>query len=396
MKSSCTSRHISTGRWLLIVAAVFTAVSCSTTSRLEQGDVLYTGVKKLNYQESQVKIDGDVKNQIFEAINVKPNNPLYSPYYRTPFPIGLWVYNHWDENSTGLKGWLYKQLVARPVLISRVRPDTRVDMINTLLRNNGYFSSSASYVLNTNKRNPKKASITYNVNVGTPHTLGRIDYLDYNLPVSNIIDSCARLSQYYQTGSRYCLDSLNAERISIANTLRNSGYYYFRPEYIEYVADSVTNPGTVNIRMVKASNVPNRALQRFVTNDVIVTVWGADGGGVPDTIEAKNCTLVKMAPVNINDRLIPECIRSRRGRPFRVANMDRTQVKLSSMGIFSSIDMQVVDTDSTTADGDGMLDLKVNCILDQPITASIEVQGTSKSNSFLGPGLQAGITHNNL
>ena len=393
------NRLLTTNKILLLALAaiaMLAVASCSTTSRIEQGDQLYTGVKKLNYQEKQAKLDADVKDQIFEAINVKPNNPLYSPYYRTPFPIGLWVYNHWDEHSRGLKGWLYKQLVAQPVLIRRVRPATRVDMINTLLRNNGYFTSTASYQLNVNKKNAKKASITYNVNVGKPHVLGQISYLNASTPLGDIIDSCARLSQYYRTGSRYCLDSLNAERISITNVLRNKGYYYFRPEYIEYVADSVTNPGHVNIQMVKAANVPNRALQRFLTNRVIVTVWGPEGGGVPDTIETKRCTLVKMEPVHINDRLIPECIRSRKGRPFRVGNMDRTQVKLSSMGIFSSIDMQVDDPDSTTADGDGLLNLRVNCTLDRPLSTSIELQGTSKSNSFIGPGLQAGVTHNNL
>ena len=142
---------------MCIAVATLTLAACSTTSRLGSGETLYTGVKELKYkQDDSVKIATDVQDAIFTTINVKPNNPLYSPYYRTPFPIGLWVYNHWDENSTGLKGWLYKKLVAEPKLISYVRPATRVDMINTLLRNNGYFGSSAKYTLNYSKSNRKK------------------------------------------------------------------------------------------------------------------------------------------------------------------------------------------------------------------------------------------------
>ena len=144
---------------ILFFTTVIVLVSaCSTTSKLAEGEVLYTGVKKVQYNElDNVKIESSVKDQIFSSINVKPNNPLYSPYYRTPFPIGLWVYNHWDEKSKGLKGWLYKKLVARPVLISRVRPATRVNMIDQLLHDNGYFDSKSSYTLNYSEKNPKKA-----------------------------------------------------------------------------------------------------------------------------------------------------------------------------------------------------------------------------------------------
>ena len=73
----------------LVLAAVVTlmAASCSTTKKLGENDVLYTGVKRLKYHEDSVKVDEGVKTDIFTAINVRPNNPLYSPYLRTPFPI---------------------------------------------------------------------------------------------------------------------------------------------------------------------------------------------------------------------------------------------------------------------------------------------------------------------
>ncbi len=373
------------------------AVACSTTARLGSGETLYTGVKKLDYvQDDSVKIAADVQDAIFTTINVKPNNPLYSPYYRTPLPIGLWVYNHWDENSTGLKGWLYKKLVADPKLISHVRPGTRVDMINTLLRNNGYFGSSAKYALNYNKKNKKKASITYTVRVHKPYVLGQIKPLGSNTPVGDFIDSCARVNHYYQSGNRYCLDSLNQVRIDITNALRNSGFYFFRPEYIQYLADSVTTRGVINMQMTKASNVPNSALVRYYVNDVTVTVFNYKAGGTPDTTLTPRCTLVKYDPIRVRDASVLSCIRSRKGRPFKVGNMDRMQVQLSNLGIFSNVDMRVTPLDSTDDNGNGLLDLAINCTLDRPLEANVQVQGAYKSNSFLGPGLKAGVTHKNL
>lgn len=374
-----------------------TLAACSTTQRLAEGEVLYNGVKKVQYNEiDSIAIESSVKDQIFSSINVKPNNPLYSPYYRTPFPIGLWVYNHWDENSTGLKGWLYKKLVAKPVLISRVRPDTRVNMVNQVLHDNGYFDSKSSYTLNYSDKNPKKAKITYKVDLKSPYTLGTITYLPEDSHLNHLIDSIAKTDNYLQTGNRYCADSLNAVRISITNELRNRGYYFFRPEYLEYLADSVTQKRVINMQLIKAANIPNQASTRYLAGDVKVTVENFTGEGIPDTTIARNCIVIKKQPVHINDKLIPSCIRWRKGRPFRVGNMDLIQMYLARTGIFSNISMQAVTIDSARNDEYGVIDLLVSCTLDKPMEVKVEAKGTTKTSSFIGPGLGVGIKHKNI
>lgn len=379
----------------LVLTAIVTA--CSTTSRLAEGEVLYTGVKAIQYNKlDSVEINSDVKDLIFNAVNVKPNNPLYSPYIRSPFPIGLWVYNHWDENSKGIKGWLYKKLVTRPVLISRVRPETRVNMIDELLRNNGYFGSQSSYTLNYSDTNKKKAKITYEVDVRAPYTLGDITYIGEESPLAILIDSIARANNYFKTGNRYCLDSLNNVRIDIANQLRNRGYYYFRPEYIEYLADSVTKKGVINMQLIKSANIPNQAYTKYLANNITVRVDNEKMGGVPDTVVTRNCTIIKMQPVHISDNLISSCIRGRKGRPFRVGNMDLIQMYLARTGIFSNINIQAVPRDTMLNDGYGLIDLEITCTLDKPIELKVEAKATTKTTSFIGPGLGMGIKNKNI
>lgn len=379
----------------LVLTAVLAllAASCSTTKKLGEGDVLYTGVKSLKYHEDSVKIDEGVKTDIFTAINVRPNNPLYSPYYRTPFPIGLMIYNNIDENATGFKGWLYRHFAAKPVLIRRVNPQARVDMINTILRNNGYFTSSASYTLHPDS-NPKKAKISYDVNVNAPYTIGNVEYIGSKDPLMQMVDSLAQANQYLQTGNRYCLDSLSAVRIDITNFVRNRGYYFFRPEYIQYLADSVQEKGIIHMRLIEANDIPNNARMRYRTHDIVATVVNDDGVGEPDTIETPRCTLIKYDPVYIKDKVIPSCIRARKGGLFRVNSIDRTQVALSRLGIFSTVDIQVTPLDSITPEGDGLLDLAINCQLDKPWEVAFEMRGTS-SNSYIGPGVEVGASHKN-
>lgn len=385
---------------LIVAAAGIALVSCSTTKRIPEGEILYTGVKGLDIKPAAgEKLPDDMISSMNEAINVAPNNPMpfFSPRMRTPFPVGLWVYNNWSDSSKGVKGWLYNLLVSEPVLVSDVKPDIRTKMLKNILDNNGYFDSSVEYSLDVNKRNRKKAKILYSASVGEPYPIDSIIYLSNDAdPLSHFIDSLARQSEYLQVGERFCTDSLVAVRTRITNRLRNRGYYYFRPEFIEFEADSTLSPHKIALRLTLASNMPPQARIPFRTGNVNVHVMRQSlrNPGVPDTIDGGNCNIVVMRPARLRKNLIPSCITFRKGRLFSVRTMDRTQNRLARLGIFSGIEMTVVPRDS--AFSDSTLDVLVACRFDHPMEASMEVNATSKSNSYLGPGLNFGLTNRNL
>lgn len=382
-------------QFLLLMVAACVVASCSTTSRLTEDETLYTGVKKFEITpEKGEKVPDDVDTYLFDAINVSPNNSLYSPYVRTPFPIGLWVYNHWNQDSKGLKGWLYNKLVDQPVVIDEVNPALRVQMMNSILDNNGYFSGTSRYELIPDKKNAKKAKLSYFVALGKPYKFCSVEYTGGTSELERAIDSVARRSEYLQVGQRYMMDSLSYARENISAQVRNLGYYYFQPDFIEYLADTINTPGSVALRMVLADNINPAALKKYYVGDVVTTVNRSRGRGTPDTIQTRRGTVIKMMPIKLRDNLIPSCLRFRKGRTVRVRDIDQTQLNLSRMGIFSTVNIEVTPLDSLN--GRDSLDFKVSCTLDQPLEASLELQATSKSNSYIGPGLVASLTHKNV
>ena len=222
----------------IVSAAVF--ASCSTTSKLGADDILYTGVKKLNVTTPVgEKLATGLKPQLNTAVAVPPNG-LKVMGVNLPVPVGLWVYNHIDADSKGIKKWVYNKFSQQPVLVADVRPEVRVKMLDELMDNNGYFHASASYSLVQGK-NKKKAKIRYDVNAGSPFLIDTVYMLPDTCHLYHVIDSVASRSKYLRAGERYCTDSLSKERIVITNVLRNRGYYFFRPDYIEYLADSTIN-----------------------------------------------------------------------------------------------------------------------------------------------------------
>lgn len=387
-------------RFLQIFAAAALAVifvSCSTTRRIPDGEYLYNGLKMNVETPDKEKFPGDVRSDLIKSVNVKPNNPwpLLTPYVRNPFPIGLWVYNNWNDSSKGIKKWLYDKLVAEPVLVSDVRPEARLKMLKTVLDNNGYFNSSVEYKI-VPKKNPKIANIDYTIQAGEPYLIDSVIFFnDTKSGILRFIDSIAHKSKYLVKGERFCIDSLSAERVRITNAMRNRGYYYFKPEYIEFLADSLINPGSIALKLSIADNVPDLALRKFKTGKVYTTVLRQSNYrmGTPDTLMTSKGQLVVFKPSRLRPNLIPSCLTFREGRVFSVRNMDNTQQRLARLGIFGNIQIQPVPVD--TSENNATLDVFITCQFDRPIEASIEANVTSKSNSYLGPGLILGLTNNN-
>ena len=370
-------------------------IGCSTTKRIPDDETLYTGVKKMEIvPDSGIKITDAAKADVRATLSVAPNNPLFSPYIRTPFPIGLWVWNYMEpKHDKGLKHWIYDKLAKEPVLISSVQPELRMKVVKNILENNGYFGAKASYKLIYNKRNPRKARISYRIEVPPAYTLDSIELPAPTTPVTRFIDSINNASILHR-GAQYCLDSLAAERTRITQALRNNGYYYFRPEYLEYLADTTLVPGKVALRLTLKNGIPAQALKPYYVGDVTVRLNSATGGGTPDTIRYPHMTVAYHKPIRLKKWILPRNITFRPGSIYSLETQNTTQSNLGRLGIFRSVAVEVTPIDSLSQKDS--LDVTIQAAFDVPLEATIEANVSSKSNSYIGPGLIFGINHNNL
>lgn len=386
-----------------IIAVVgLVLAACSTTKRLGEGETLYDGVKAINITMADSSpIPKAIAGEIEDQFNLTPNNPwpfkLFSPYHRSPFALGLWIWNAWPDTVKGLKGWIYRHMAKDPILISDVRANNRVELTEQMLANNGYFGSTAKYSVVYDKKNPKKAKMVYDVSLSKPYTFDSIMYLnDEKSQLANLIDSFARREPYLAKGQIFCVDSLSQARINIANRLRNRGYYYFQPDYIEFLADSLLNPKHIALKLSLADNLPGMVLQPYKVRDIytIIERQNQRKPGTPDTISTSRGDLIVMRPGRVRPSTIEDCILFREGRLLTVRQMNTTQSRLSRLGMFSDIQIQPVPVDTSAASPE--VDVYITCRFDRPMEVSLEVNATSKSNSYIGPGLVATLTHHNL
>ncbi len=385
-------RHIT--KIFAVMAAALMLAACSTTKKIPADEQLYNGIKKLRItSEPGQKVPSGLADEISGAVSVKPNNPYPFTNVRSFFPLGLWVYNHWPNPPKGIKHWAYEKFVAEPVLISDVRPDLRTRMVDEILENNGYFRGTVDYEI-IPKRNKKIAWVSYNINTGPVFRIDSIELLPDTCHLNHLIDSVAVRTRYLHTGVRYSVDSLSSVRTQISNALRNRGYYFFKPDYIEYLADSLITPGAITLRVTLASNTPAFALDRYRVGKVTTRINRNQGGGHPDTVQTARGTLIQMMPSRFRRSVVDECVVMREGRPISQRALNSTQTRLARLGIFNAINVNVVPDSSSLKSK--LLDVDIDCTFDTPLEASIEANVSSKSNSYLGPGVTLGLTNRNI
>ena len=380
----------------LLIAVVVSG--CSTTRRLADDETLYDGIKKLEITSPEgTKLDPDVATVVESALSVAPNNSFMgSAKMRTPFPIGLWVYNNWDPNATGLKGWLYRKLADDPILIENIRPAQRAKMAENLLDNNGYFRGTVTYDT-IRGRNPKKAKISYFVNTGPEYSIKSVALLPDVSFLNHKIDSVAARHRYLKPGRRYSVDSLVQVRTDIANAVRNYGFYYFRPAHLEYLADSTGGNNEIALKLVFAKNIPAADTTCYYVGDVnmFISRQYVRRGTVEayDTIATRRGTVYQMERTKFRTGLMDDCVTLRRGRQFSVRSLNRTQTNFSRLGIFSSL---AFDVSPDTTASRPTLNVDITAKMATSLEGTTEANIVSKSNSFLGPGITLGATNRNL
>ena len=208
-----------------------------------------------------------------------------------------------------------------------------------------------------------------------------LEILPDTCALNHLIDSLVRTDAYLSMKSpAYSTDSLSSARIRITNKLRNRGYYFFRPEFIEYLADSLIRPEHITMRMMLASNAPAFALKPFKTGKVTVYLNRYQGGGTPDTIEMKRATLIRMQPSRFRSNLVNENVTFRPGRTFSVRDMNRTQSNLSRLGIFNAINIEA-RPDTLAPRGERLLDIDMIRKLSHANTA-VNAAGSSMHTHF--------------
>ena len=221
--------------------------ACSTVRHLPADELLYTGTQSVTItDDARAPLHDQAVGEARVAFVAPPNNALFgSSRYRTPLPLGLWAYNAFVGDTTGLRHWLFRTFATQPIYISTINPALRTKVAANTLRNYGYFDSSASYRVDT-LSDGRKAKLSYTLHLGQAWRYGDIQYQGFVPAMEELIhDTWHR--RLLREGEQLSYATLSGERNRLFMLFREKGYYYYRPETIILLADTTRQKGEVDL-----------------------------------------------------------------------------------------------------------------------------------------------------
>lgn len=377
------------------MAFLFILAACSTTSAIPDGEHLYTGMeptKYSNYKENQHF--NDVKEELDLVLATKPNAAwLGSPSVRSPFPIGLWIWNAFSQDTTGLSRWLVRAFGSSPVLMSSTTPDLRVTVGENLLHKRGYFNGKISYE-KLAQRNPKKMRLQYAVDMGRLWLLDSVQYTNFPPSADSLIRTNLDKAIIHK-GDAFDVATLEQERKRITDLFRNNGYYYYQNNDASYLADTTKAYGLASVRLQMADSVSDKALRKWTIGTINFNLQRQFIDSLTQHKRFRDIIVnYNGSHMPLRLRAITNDLKIWPGTVYNNELFEKSQQQLNGSGIFSATNFTFTPRDTT--DTCNILDMTINCIFDKPYDFYIEAYGKGKTSGRYGPEAIIGLTKRNV
>ena len=350
------------GRIRCLIYAVTAAValySCSTTRVLQDGEY--------RLQKNTLEVTNDRK---FNSRSVEPyikQKPNASFFGWNPF---LNLYNM--TNGKG-KGWdkFVRKVGVAPVVYDPDLVESSIDNITGHLEYLGYYNSKVESEVSVKKRRVK---VNYAITLGKRFP---IKELEFELPEGELREEFLKdtASVTIKKGSWLSEASLESESDRSSKYLRDRGFYGFSKNYYFFEADTLSCPDSAILKMSICNYTRNetekdaRPLQKFYIGDVSI-------------IHPKSLKIREKILTNLNT-IIP-------GELYREKDISNTYSRLSALNVFSGVNIEMNQSDTTT------VDCSINLTQSKLQGFKVNLEASSNSTGLFGVSPQLSYYHKNI
>lgn len=373
----------------LFLLACLVWAGCSSTKSLKPGQILYTGAEVMINPDSTAKIDNQkqVKNDLEIKTRPRPNKSILGIKYK------LAIYNLAGEPTKpkGFRNWLRKK-GEPPVLLSEVKLKYNNDVLSSYLLSEGYLQA---VVTGDTVVKDKKGKAIYTANTGERYKINKVTFLADTGVLTKIINQNKDKS-LIKVGNYYDLDTYKNERIRIDNDLKESGYFYFSPDYLILQVDSTIGKDLVNVTVKVKDIAPDAGLKPYSIKEINI---------YPAYSLRRDSILRKLKPLLYNDfsiyddrntfkpRLFDRLVFFKKGEVYNRKDHNQSLNRMVNIGAFQDVRAEFLPLDSFK---NNELDLNIYLTPLKKNSLSFSVTGTSKSNNFVGSEVKVTQTTRNL
>jgi len=378
---------------ILVVTLLLILCGCSNTRFLADDQLLYTGQRKVKIIVGEDDVDiSSVKKHLTPVTPQKPNNSMFDR--RVLPPIGLWVYNYWeDDEQKKIKHWFYNAVSKPPVLISDIEPEQRAQKMENDLFDQGYFQARAWSVVDTSVRNPRKARVSYFVEVDPPYRYRQIEIDSLIKSINPLVDQ-NDFKDRIRSGEQFNLDKLARARARLSRQIQNQGYFYFNSDFIELDADTTLGDRQLNLQIRTRDQLPLAVLSKYRIDSILVFISGSSDSTISlaEPVRYEDMTIFSSGEY-LKPEIIYNALFFKSGDQYSYTSYQNSLARLNNLGVFSYVRMSFENKSEDSLLN--ILNVRIDLTVADQISLDLEADLVTKSTGYLGPGVSAKISHNN-
>jgi outer membrane protein insertion porin family len=379
-------KHLST----LSIIFLLMGFSCGVKKFIPEGKRLYTG-HELKLDAPLTKSERSaLQSDLDNLIQPDPNGKILGVRF------GLWAhYKSTKEKPGFITRFLGRKFGEKPVYLSDVQPERNIGILMNRLENKGYFFGKDNFEIIDDG---KFAKIEYEIKFGEPYRLETYEILGDTLEVMQEIKNSLDKTEL-EKGSKLDLDALKRERERIDLDLKSKGYYNFNADLMVFEADTNQyEDRRYDLFLRLKNNTPTKSKYPYAIRDIKVFPNYAINQDITDadTVSINGIEIIQSEEV-FKPHLLENYILFREGTKFDPQTSRQTSNRLSSIGNFRYVNISFEESDSIRGE-DGNYPLNARILLSPLNKRAIraEVQGVTKSNSFVGPALTLSYQNRNI
>ena len=300
-----------------ILAALVLAASCSTTRVLSEGEYRLAR-NKVDVTNSK-SFDSGGLNQY---IKQQPNSSFLgiSPLVS--------IYNWASPEDNRFFARMCRKIGTPPVVYSPDAVESSIESMESHLEYIGYYNSKVTSDIRVNDR---KVAVNYLVHLGKQYP---IDSLSYTLPErgtfpEDFMEDLPNVS--VKVGDILSEARLEEETVRGTAHFRDIGYYTFSKNNYIFEADTISVPGKLFLDM---------KVNEHSRND------SEDNAQVLRKFRVDSVTISHSGDLRFKDKILRELNTIRPGATYSENDVRTTYARLSALRLFSSVGIQMTQTDS--------------------------------------------------
>ncbi|CAN5250561.1 BamA/TamA family outer membrane protein [soil metagenome] len=389
---------------------IFTLSGCNGTKFLKEGESFYTGAEIKLVPQGDIPGEKRIKTMLQTFIKPAPNAKIFGN--RT----SVWFYYLAGDNSKkkGIRNFIQTKLGSPPVLLKDATPEKTAKVLEQQINNDGYFKSTVASSVETKK---KESKVIYTVILQPPFKIGNLNYIAFD--TTSVMGKNILNERLLRKNQRYQLERLQAEQQRIEEVVKNHGLFYFDNRYLLFNGDSTVGQRQVDLDLVFERGTPDKITRPYKITEINVypSYSLGDGNGrrtrrnrrdTTNAVSGEGSDSIRVARrerldtiqvdgYNYIDRnhdfrpeIITNVIKIRPDSLYRKIDHEYSLIHLMGLKTFKYVNIKFTEKDSSSL----RADIFMTPLLRKSVRAQVEL--VSKSNNFVGPGVELTFTNRNI